>query len=74
MRKLVSLIHLSLDGFCAGPKGEMDWITVNPAIFEDADRVIATRGRGRLWPHHLRHDAGLLAHGDQRREGAARPA
>jgi len=26
MRKLVSLIHLSLDGFCAGPKGEMDWI------------------------------------------------
>lgn len=44
MRKLVSLIHLSLDGFCAGPKGEMDWITVNPAIFEDADRVIATAG------------------------------
>ena len=44
MRKLVSLIHLSLDGFCAGPGGEMDWITVNPAIFEDADRVIATAG------------------------------
>ncbi len=44
MRKLVSLIHLSLDGFCAGPNGEMDWITVNPAIFEDADRVIATAG------------------------------
>jgi len=44
MRKLVSLIHLSLDGFCAGPSGEMDWITVNPAIFEDADRVIATAG------------------------------
>ena len=44
MRKLVSLIHLSLDGFCAGPNGEMDWITVNPAIFEDADRVIAMAG------------------------------
>ncbi len=44
MRKLVSLIHLSLDGFCAGPNGEMDWITLNPAIFEDADRVIATAG------------------------------
>ncbi|MES2294449.1 MAG: dihydrofolate reductase family protein [Pseudomonadota bacterium] len=44
MRKLVSLIHLSLDGFCAGPKGEMDWITVNPAIFADADRVIESAG------------------------------
>ncbi len=44
MRKLVSLIHLSLDGFCAGPKGEMDWIAINPAIFEDADRLIATAG------------------------------
>jgi dihydrofolate reductase len=44
MRKLISLIHLSLDGFCAGPGGEMDWITVSPAIFEDADRVIATAG------------------------------
>ena len=44
MRKLVSLIHLSMDGFCAGPSGEMEWITVNPAIFEDADRVIATAG------------------------------
>lgn len=44
MRKLVSLIHLSLDGFCAGPNGEMDWITLNPTIFEDADRVIATAG------------------------------
>ncbi|MEO7053383.1 MAG: dihydrofolate reductase family protein [Rhizomicrobium sp.] len=44
MRKLVSLIHLSLDGFCAGPNGEMDWITVNPAIFEDADALIATAG------------------------------
>jgi dihydrofolate reductase len=44
MRKLVSLIHLSLDGFCAGPDGEMDWITINPAIFEDVDKLIATAG------------------------------
>jgi len=44
MRKLVSLIHLSLDGFCAGPGGEMDWITVTPAIFADADTLIATAG------------------------------
>jgi dihydrofolate reductase len=69
MRKLVSLIHLSLDGFCAGPKGEMDWITINPAIFEDADRVIATAGAavyGRTtygmmrgyWPGVLKDDKG----------------
>jgi len=44
MRKLVSLIHLSLDGFCAGPGGEMGWITLTPAIFEDADALIATAG------------------------------
>jgi len=44
MRKLISLIHLSLDGFCADAKGSLDWVTINPAIFEDADRVIATAG------------------------------
>ena len=35
MRKLISLMHVSLDGFCAGPKGEMDWIALNDAIFAD---------------------------------------
>ena len=44
MRKLISLIHLSLDGFCSDAKGSLDWVTINPAIFEDADRVIATAG------------------------------
>lgn len=33
MRKLVLFMHTSLDGFVAGPKGEMDWITVNDKIF-----------------------------------------
>jgi dihydrofolate reductase len=44
MRKLISLMHVSLDGFCAGPKGEMDWITIDDAIFADADELIATAG------------------------------
>jgi hypothetical protein len=35
-RKLISLMHVSLDGFCAGPKGEMDWIGLNETIFADA--------------------------------------
>jgi dihydrofolate reductase len=44
MRRLISLIHLSLDGFCADAKASLDWVTINPAIFEDADRVIARAG------------------------------
>jgi dihydrofolate reductase len=34
MRKLVSFMHVSLDGFVAGPAGEMDWIKVNDEIFD----------------------------------------
>ena len=36
MRKLVSFMHVSLDGFVAGPKGEMNWIVVNEEIFDYA--------------------------------------
>jgi dihydrofolate reductase len=36
MRKLISFMHLSLDGFAAGPKGEMDWIRVDDEIFDYA--------------------------------------
>ncbi len=36
MRKLVSFMHVSLDGFVAGPNGEMDWIIVNEEIFDYA--------------------------------------
>jgi len=34
MRKIISFMHISLDGFVAGPKGEMNWITVNQEIFD----------------------------------------
>ena len=44
MRKLVALMHISLDGFCAGPKGEMDWITLNDAIFADVHAMIEGTG------------------------------
>ena len=40
MRKLISLMHVSLDGYCGGPKGEMDWIAMNDAIFADAGEVM----------------------------------
>lgn len=35
MRKIILFMHLSLDGFTAGPKQEMDWITVDDEIFND---------------------------------------
>ena len=44
MRKLVSLMHVSLDGYCGGPKGEMDWIAMNEEIFGDAGEVIHNAG------------------------------
>lgn len=33
MRTLVSFFHVSLDGYVAGPNGEMDWIKVDEEIF-----------------------------------------
>lgn len=36
MRKLVSFMHVSLDGFVAGPHGEMNWIKVDDEIFDYA--------------------------------------
>ncbi len=40
MRNLVLFVHTSLDGFVAGPKGEMDWINVDNEIFDYAVRMI----------------------------------
>jgi len=34
MRKIISFMHISLDGFVAGPSGEMNWITINDEIFD----------------------------------------
>jgi dihydrofolate reductase len=34
MRKLTFFMHTSLDGFVAGPKGEMNWINLDEAIFD----------------------------------------
>lgn len=36
MRNLVLFMHVSLDGFVAGPGGEMDWIHVDEQIFDYA--------------------------------------
>jgi len=34
-------MHISLDGFVAGPKGEMDWIKVDQEIFEHVGKRIS---------------------------------
>lgn len=36
MKKVVAFMHISLDGYAAGPNGEMDWITVDENIFDYA--------------------------------------
>ena len=41
MRKVISFMHISLDGFVAGLKGEMDWIKVDEEIFDYAGKRIS---------------------------------
>lgn len=36
MRKLIVFMHTSLDGFVAGPNGEMDWIIAGEEMFDHA--------------------------------------
>ncbi|MCB9045761.1 MAG: dihydrofolate reductase family protein [Chitinophagales bacterium] len=41
MRKVISFMHISLDGFAAGPNGEMEWIKVDDEIFEHVGKRIS---------------------------------
>lgn len=41
MRRIISFMHMSLDGFVAGPNGEMDWIKVDDEIFDFVGRRIS---------------------------------
>jgi dihydrofolate reductase len=43
MRNIISFMHISLDGFVAGPNGEMNWITINEELFAHiGERIAAT--------------------------------
>jgi dihydrofolate reductase len=42
MKKIISFMHISLDGFVAGPNGEMDWIKANEEIFDHVGKRIST--------------------------------
>jgi dihydrofolate reductase len=41
MRNIISFMHMSLDGFVAGPKGEMNWIKINEEIFDHVGKRIS---------------------------------
>ncbi|MFB9844561.1 dihydrofolate reductase family protein [Mucilaginibacter ginsenosidivorans] len=41
MRKIISFMHMSLDGFVAGPNGEMDWINVDEEIFDHVGKRVS---------------------------------
>lgn len=41
MRKLISFVHISLDGFVAGPNGEMNWIKVGEELFDHIGKRIS---------------------------------
>ncbi|MEO7309303.1 MAG: dihydrofolate reductase family protein [Chitinophagaceae bacterium] len=40
MRKIISFMHISLDGFVSGPNGEMNWIKVDEEIFDHVGKRI----------------------------------
>jgi dihydrofolate reductase len=42
MRKVILLMHVSLDGFVAGPNGEMDWIVYDHDVEHDAHALHAS--------------------------------
>lgn len=42
MRKVIWLMHVSLDGLVAGPNGEMDWISLDDELFEDVHELSNT--------------------------------
>ena len=41
MRKIISFMHISLNGFVAGPNGEMNWIKVDEEIFDYVGKRIS---------------------------------
>src|SRR6187401_1638257 len=41
MRKIISFMHISLDGFVAGPNGELSWAKVDEEIFDHVGKRIS---------------------------------
>jgi dihydrofolate reductase len=41
MRRIISTVHISLDGFVSGPNGEMNWINVGAELFDHIGKRIS---------------------------------
>ena len=41
MRKVISFMHISLDGFVAGPNGELNWVKVDDELFDYVGKRIS---------------------------------
>ena len=44
MRKVILFMHISLDGFAAGPNGELDWISYDEELEKYAEDLVSTVG------------------------------
>ena len=44
MRKIISFMHISFDGFVAGPNAEMNWIKDDEEIFDHVGKRISEGG------------------------------
>lgn len=56
IRKVISLMHISLDGFTAGPNGELEWARVDEetyAYVADLLRTVDTALYGRITYHMM---------------------
>ncbi len=40
MRKIIALEHITLDGFMAGPNGEMNWIKLDDKMFDFVHTIV----------------------------------
>ena len=46
MRKIILLMHASLDGFVGGPKGEMNWIKIDDELFDFVGKIVGQADTG----------------------------
>lgn len=67
MRNLVVFMHMSLDGYAAGPNGELDWIAYDQELEKHAETVVNTVGTalyGRVTYHMMEYWRTVLANPD----------
>src|SRR6476469_2338378 len=41
MKQVVLLMHMSLDGYCAGPNGELDWVLIDDEIQDHVEGLLS---------------------------------